>query len=109
MPPLAAAIPFITAAAAVGTAAAGVISAVKGNSAGKQGSGQGDQRGLESSLSDRRNNEESQQRLTDTRNAARLRQQNLAVGAGGRQDSILTGPLGVTGNPSGQQKTLLGT
>lgn len=67
------------------------------------------QSALESAAASRAANEESAAKLTETRDAAKNRQQNLAVGAGGGQDTILTGPAGVIGNPSGQQKTLLGT
>jgi len=54
-------------------------------------------------------NEESEQTAIDTRNTAKQRQRARTVGAGGRQDTILTGPQGVGAAPSGGQKTLLGT
>lgn len=42
------------------------------------------------------------------RDAARTKQRNAAAAAQGRQDTILTGSLGLTDQPSGQRKTLLG-
>jgi sRNA-binding protein len=43
-----------------------------------------------------------------TRDAARKRQAQAAKGATGIRDTILTGPLGDTTTPAGNQKTLLG-
>lgn len=46
---------------------------------------------------------------TAARDAARLKQRNAAAAATGRQDTILTGPLGVPSTPQTGGKTLLGT
>ena len=67
------------------------------------------QANLEKQFTDRQANEESAQNAIETRDAAQRRQKNLAIGAGGRQDTILTGPLGVAGEPATGSKTLLGT
>ena len=64
---------------------------------------------LESEITSRRANEESEANAINVRDAAKRRQAGLAIGAGGRQDTILTGPLGVTGEAPGGKKTLLGT
>lgn len=39
---------------------------------------------------------------------AAARQRSRAAGSGGRASTILTGPLGLTDEPSGRRKTLLG-
>ena len=95
------------------TAVSTSVSASQSGKARKQASSQFEQQKqkqdkLEADQKARIAGEESAQKSLDTRNAARNRQGNLAAGAGGRRDTILTGPLGVTGNPSGEQKTLLG-
>jgi sRNA-binding protein len=43
-----------------------------------------------------------------TRDAAKNRQKQAAVGATGGRDTILTGPLGDTSTPQEKTKTLLG-
>lgn len=51
---------------------------------------------------------ESEAAAIAERDSARARQKALAVGAAGRRSTILTNPLGVVGEPSGQKKTALG-
>ena len=121
MPPVGAALAtiggFIGAnAAAIGTVAsvAGTGAAiVQGNKASKQAKNAAAdqasrQSGLEADLVNRRNTAESEANAANTRDAARRRQAQMAIGAGGRQDTILTGPQGEVGDVTGK-KTLLGT
>lgn len=108
---VATAAPVLTAGAAVAGTAATVS---QGNQAAKQAkNAAADQAarqvGLESELKQRQATSESEANAINVRDAARRRQANLAMGAGGRQDTILTGPLGVAGEAPGGKKTLLGT
>ena len=98
----------IAAAAAIPTA---IVSSSQQSKAAKSAAGNqaNQQRSLEDQLYGQRAGAESEAKATEARDLAKARQANLAVGAGGRPDTILTGPLGVAGNPSGAQKTLLGT
>ena len=64
---------------------------------------------IENEAKDRIANEESEQTAIETRNTAKQRQRARAVGAGGRQDTILTGPQGLSDEGLGGKKTLLGT
>ena len=66
------------------------------------------QSALESEVTQRAANQESETNAINTRDQARRRQAGLAIGAGGRQDTILTGPLGLPGETTGK-KTLLGS
>jgi len=66
------------------------------------------QREMEAQLYGRQQTDESESNAIKTRDAAKQRQRNLAVGSGGMQDTILTGPLGVAGEVAGAKKTLLG-
>jgi len=98
-----------TAIAAGGTAAA----LAQGNSASKKASAAAQeqakkQSALETEVNQRAANQESETNAINTRDQARRRQAGLAIGAGGRQDTILTGPLGAAGETSGK-KTLLGS
>jgi hypothetical protein len=52
---------------------------------------------------------ESQANAIAVRDAARNRQRAMAAGAQGRRSTMLTGPLGVAGDASGERKTLLGS
>ena len=116
MPPAAAAIalPYIlgaTAIAGTGLAVAGMSQQKK---AGKQAQAaqeaqSANQARLEGEAKSRAANEESEANAIDVRNTAQQRQRARAVGAGGRQDTILTGPSGDAGVAAGGQKTLLGT
>ena len=115
MPPVgaavAAALPYIIGGAVVAGTAATIV---QGNNAAKSAkSAAADQaskqNALEKQAADRAANQESEANAINIRDAAKRRQANLAVGAGGRQDTILTGPQGVPDEYSGGKKTLLGT
>lgn len=65
---------------------------------------------LEADAKARAAKEESSANMIRERDQARARQRSLAQGSGGRRDTILTGPLGLPGDPSQRAgKTLLGT
>ena len=107
----AAALPFIIGAATVGatiyqTQQAGAAQKSAAAAAQEQ---QAHQMQLEQQAQDRMANQESEQNAINVRDAAKRRQAGLAIGASGRQDTILTGPLGVSDETSGGKKTLLGT
>ena len=110
--------PVTTAIAAVaGVAVAGasaVSQASQAKKAGKQAKaaqeeGLANQARLEGEAKDRIANEESEATAIATRNTAKQRQRARSVGAGGRQDTILTGPGGDDTVSAGGKKTLLGT
>ena len=73
------------------------------------GQQQENQNRLENEAKSRIAGQESEANAINVRDQARRRQAGLAAGAQGRQDTILTGPLGVTGEAPGGKKTLLGT
>lgn len=52
--------------------------------------------------------EKASQESMAARDSARNRQKALAASSSGRQDTILTGPLGLTDQPNNQYKTILG-
>jgi uncharacterized protein HemX len=111
MPPLGAALPYIIGAATVGatiyqTQQAGAAQKSAAAAAKEQ---QGNQMRLEQEAKDRMANQESEANAINVRDTAKRRQAGLAMGAGGRQDTILTGPLGISDEASGGKKTLLGT
>jgi len=114
MPPvgaaIAAAMPYIIGGAAV----AGVVQSVSAASDAKKAASNASQdqanrqAKLEGDVAARAANEESEANAIATRNTAKQRQRARAVGAGGRQDTILTGPSGGVGEAAGGLKTLLG-
>lgn len=53
--------------------------------------------------------EETASKDQELQKDARQRQKRLSAGGMGRRDTILTGPLGVTGDPQTTAKTTLGT
>jgi len=100
-------------AAAAATAVSTSVSASSASKGRKQASAIADQtRQSQQKIQDeakrRAGEQESKETALRTRNEARGRQASLARGAGGRRDTILTGPIGDTGEAAGEQKTLLG-
>jgi len=110
MPGAAAALPFIIGAATVG---ATIYQTQQAGAAQKQAKSAAEeqanrQRQLEGEITQRQANQESEANAINVRDTAKRRQASLAVGAGGRQDTILTGPMGIDENAPGGKKTLLG-
>lgn len=99
--------------AAAGTAVSVSASSSSASKARKQASAQADQtrqsqEKIQEEAKRRAGEQESADMALRKRNEARGRQASLATGAGGRRDTILTGPIGDTGEVAGAQKTLLG-
>lgn len=108
----AAALPFVLGAAQIGVSlyqSSQQASAQKSASAAANAQMQRQQQ-LEQEAQSRMANEESEANAAAKRDEAKRRQAGLAIGAGGRQDTILTGPLGLqTDESQSGKKTLLGT
>lgn len=66
------------------------------------------QANLEQELKQRQSNQESDAESSRVRDEARRRQKQQAIGAYGSRDTILTSPLGVSGQAGGSGKSLLG-
>lgn len=98
----------LLAVAAAGTAVAAQSSSNQQKAASNASSDAAKRQGeLETAATERMANEESEANAIDTRNKAQQRQRARSVGAGGRSDTILTGPDGVAAPDEGS-KTLLG-
>jgi len=106
----AAALPWIIGGVSAAGTVASVIQADKAADKAEEQSAQqlARQDALAKEAEQRAANEESEATAIDVRNKAKQRQRARAVGAGGRQDTILTGPLGVEEPVQGTKKTLLG-
>ncbi len=105
-------VPFIPAIIAGGAAVgAAALSANASKSAAKSGASAANDRqmDLQNQLNSRQAGEESDANKLAVRNQARQRQLSLAQAATGRNDTILTSPLGDVGATTGSQKTILGT
>lgn len=103
---------IIAASVAVGTGAT-VYSSIESSKAQKKAGQlaeeqQNQQNALLTEAKNKQAADASQAEGIANRDAARLKQRQAAAAAQGRQDTILTGPLGVTGSAPGQAKTILG-
>jgi hypothetical protein len=97
-------------ATAIGVGAAGTAMSIsQSNSAQKDAKkAAADQMSKQSQLEADLKAQQSKEDSTATRDAAKKRQRQMAAGATGRNDTILTSPLGATGQTAGAAKTLLG-
>ena len=103
---------FVAAAVALAGAATAGASIYNSNQANKSAEKQMNaqleqQKSLEDQLYGRTQKEESQANANAVQRQAKERQRQLAAAASGRKSTILTSPLGVTGDQStGAQKTV---
>lgn len=98
---------IIAAAATVGTSA---YSTVQSNKAGKRAeNAANDQAQAQKKLLDEAAQKSANDESIANRDAAREKQRRAALGAQGRNSTLLTSPLGTVGQPSAVGKTLLGS